>query len=166
MPSFCAALPSFTLVTHDAYSHINVSENILPDLDHFLVSWQGWQLQQMSIQASVSPPEYFWAKGLSDHAMVSFSVSSKKPRKSNGPLPIPPWVAKLPRFAEIIRALVDKADLPSLLIPTRLKHYTELLHEAARLAGNEHCSARQLIWFFLIWFLLGGLSPPTMFLWQ
>ena len=52
-----SALFGYTLVTHDAYSHFNVSENILTDIDHFFVSWQGWRIQQMPIQATVSPPK-------------------------------------------------------------------------------------------------------------
>ena len=52
-----SALAGFTLVTHDAYSHFNASEKILTDIDHFFVSWQGWQLQQMLSRLKLRPPK-------------------------------------------------------------------------------------------------------------
>ena len=130
-------MSGFILVTHDAYSHFDGSENIITDIDHFFVSWQAWQLQQMHSQVWVSPLEECRARGLSDHSLISFKISNWPPPKRDL-LPIPPWVAKIQRFAAVLRALVGKANLDTRVITVRLRHFQEFLREAARLARNEN----------------------------
>ena len=58
-----------------------------------------------------------------------------------GSPPIPPWVAKLPSYAQYLGALVATSNLDSLLPAQALSQYKTLIREAAKLARNDFNNA-------------------------
>ena len=123
-------------VQHDCYTHYSSANEHLNDTDHVFFGMPSWILPHFTYRTTIRCPTEMWQKGLSDHGVLSVQVS-RKPR-SERTCKIPHWVTKLPRYAEALGQLLEVARLDELIPAVRLAHHKELIHEASRVARDDH----------------------------
>ena len=111
-------------------THFSSQSNSCSRIDRGFIAGPGSLLLRMEVLSHVlGTPESFYAKGLSDHAPLSFSFGAKA--KSQGPS-VPRFICNHPKFAESLVSICQDVDVLSLPDHQCLPVYKSCIFEAAR----------------------------------